>query len=125
MTKSAAAWPSSTIAAAMSAPTSASVRLGRSHSAIRAWTRSMAAPAARSSASSSGVLAHAQLAQDRPARRWSVAPASRSWSRCSAGVMSETAIGTGREAGERQRVGVVAVDPRRTSTPSASSGRCR
>ncbi len=40
----------------MSRPTSLSVRPGRSHSPIRACTRSIAAPAARSAATSSGAL---------------------------------------------------------------------
>ena len=66
MTNAAAVWPSSTIAAAMSAPTCASVRPALRNSPMRACTRSIAAPAARSCVDLGGVLAHPQLAHDRP-----------------------------------------------------------
>ena len=56
MVKSTPTWPSSRIAAAMSAPTSASVRPTRSQSAMRACTRSMAAPASASSSISAADL---------------------------------------------------------------------
>ena len=65
ITNAASRWPSSTIAAAMSAPTCASVRPALRNSPIRACTRSIAAPAARSCADLGGVLADPQLAHDR------------------------------------------------------------
>ena len=68
MTKSTVACPAAMIASAMSLPTSASVRPGLSHCGTWAWTASIAAPAARSAATSAGRLAHAQLAQDLAAR---------------------------------------------------------
>ena len=56
MTKSARTWPSLVIAAATSAATSSSVRPGRSQPGTAACTRSMAAPASRSAATSAGLL---------------------------------------------------------------------
>ena len=69
MTNAASAWPSATIAAAMSAPTSASVRPGCSHSPIRACTRSIAAPGRAQRVDLGGVLAHPQFAQHRAGER--------------------------------------------------------
>src|SRR6266545_4280372 len=54
MVKSALAWPAARIAWARSAPTSASVRPGRSQSPIRWWTASMVAPAQASAANAAG-----------------------------------------------------------------------
>src|SRR6478736_1175141 len=124
MTRSAAAWPSSTIAAAMSAATWASVRPGRSHSPTRAWTRSMAAPARRSCSSSTASLRIRSSRSTGPASCCSAAPASRRRSACSAGVMSDTATGP---PGTPASASAYASSPSthvRTSTPRPPSAAC-
>ena len=89
-------WPSSTIAAAMSAPTSDSVRPAFRNSAIRACTRSIAAPAARSSATSAASLRIRSSRMTGPASVCATSGnASRSPRTCAAGIESATAIRDG------------------------------
>ncbi len=88
--------PSSTMAAAMSAPTSASVRPARSHSPTRACTRSIAAPALRSASTSAASLRIRSSRTIGPASTCSApGKAARIASTCSAGVKSLTATRSG------------------------------
>ncbi len=89
-------WPSATIAAAMSAPTWASVRPGLRNSPIRACTRSIAAPAARSSATSAASLRMRSSRVTGPASDGTASgSASRIPNTCRAGIESTTAIRVG------------------------------
>ena len=123
ITNAAPAWPSSTIAAAMSAPTCSSVRPGFRNSPIRACTRSIAAPAARSSATSAASLRIRSSRVTGPARNCAASgSASRIPNTCAAGMESATAIRVGPPArsltsryGSSSSVQVI------TSTPSSAS----
>ena len=125
MTNSAAVWPSSTIAAAMSAPTCASVRPGLeplAHPGVHPVDRGARGAQLRDLG---GVLAHPQLAQDGPARVCSASGrASRSPNTCTAGIVSATASRVGPPARSlTSRYGSSPSIQVTTSTPSSSSGR--
>ena len=105
--------PSATIASAISAATSASVRPGTRNSGTRACTRSIAAPALRSASISAASLIIRSRRSTSVASTGTTPSTSASGSRCSAGIESVTAVGGGRAA-ERvghQPVRVVAVHP--------------
>ena len=87
--------PSATIASAMSAATSASVRPGRRNSGTRACTRSMAAPALRSASTSHSSLTIRNSRSTSVASTGSTPSTSASGKRCSAGMESVTAVAAG------------------------------
>ena len=96
MTNAASVWPSSTMAAAMSAPTCASLRPALRNSPIRACTRSIAAPAARSWATSAASLRIRSSVTIGPASVCVASGrASRSPNTCFAGIVSATASRVG------------------------------
>ena len=105
--------PSATMASAMSAATSASVRPGTRNSGTRACTRSMAAPALRSASISAASLIIRSSRSTSVASTGSTPSTSASGSRCSAGIASVTAVAAGAppNAATHQLVRVVAVDP--------------
>ena len=106
--------PSATMASAISAATSASVRPGTRNSGTRACTRSIAAPALRSASISAASLIIRSRRNTSVASTGTTPSTSASGSRCSAGIESVTA--SSRRAGRRQRLGhqpvrVLAVHP--------------
>ncbi len=90
MTKSADACPSARMASRTMEPTARSVSPGRSQPGIRACTRSMAAPASRSAATSAAVLRVRSGRSTPPAgTRRAVGSASRSLSTLAAHIRSD------------------------------------
>lgn len=124
ITKSACVWPSSSMAAVMSAPTSASVRPALSHSPMRACTRSIAAPALRSASISAASLRIRSSRTTGPASVCSASPsAARSDSTCSAGAKSLIAtLPTVPSLPATRPNGSSPSTQVSTSTPSASVG---
>ena len=95
MTNATSECPSATIASAMSAATSASVRPGIKNSGTRACTRSMAAPALRSASISAGSLTIRSPRIMSVASTGSTPSTPASGNRCSAGMESVTAAAAG------------------------------
>ena len=108
--------PSATMACAMSAATSASVRPGTRNSGTRACTRSIAAPALRSASISAASLIIRSRRSTSVASTGTTPSTSASGRRCSAGMASVTCDACQRPACATERVGhqpvrIVAVDP--------------
>ncbi len=124
ITNAASACPSARIAAVMSAPTWASVRPGCSHSPIRACTRSIASPAARSRAISAGSLRMRSVRSTGPASACGTSGnASRRPRTWRAGMSSSTAVDVGPpDRSLTSRCGSSPSVQVTSSMPSASSG---